>query len=204
MKRLSLIGMLMFGLGLHGVSQAQSANMELSLFGDVTIYVPANYDTIDFLNSYNTGFGGGVRGIFELDSNLGLGATVGYKKVEGSLTYYSYPSHAISAIYPVNINLIECLSSLKLDIGNNKNFWPYVLGGLGTAFLLKDYGIMELHPLVQVGVGCEFSVWNRVDFFVEAKENAVVIMDVSFGAPGGGANDSFTYTSFDAGFVLKL
>jgi hypothetical protein len=167
-----------------------------------------------------TGIGGGLRGIYMTDANLGFGGMIYFYTWNTSLTesgYYitqSYTLGTLTETISESHGNLEVLAAIqyKFTGGSVK---PYLIGGAGLSALMFSEsisfsyssgtplynpttggsipGTTSMYPMVTAGAGLGFNMGKDMDLYLEAKYDVVI-----------GNGGTFSYIPIGAGLSFGL
>lgn len=169
-----------------------------------------------------TGFGGGLRGIYMTDANLGFGGMIYFYTwgiSKSSPEYYltqSYTWGTDTETISTSHGNLEILAAIqyKFTGGSVK---PYLIGGAGLSALMfsetdsysynngppSSYwstltnvsipGSTNMYPMITAGAGLGFNAGRDMDIYVEAKYDVVI-----------GNGGTFSYIPIGAGLSFGL
>ena len=137
------------------------------------------------------GVGGDLRSIFNLDPRFGIGADLGYHR----LNY-------VNAGPEISVGRFELIGAAKYAVINNDHFQLYFLGGLGF-FMQGGYNNSWSDLMVQVGIGAEYFLERNLGLLVECKaDDSPKNVDASGNVMAG--NDPITNFPVSLGIFLHL
>jgi hypothetical protein len=108
------------------------------------------------------GFGGAASGYYLLDSDFGVGASIGYRN-------FSSSAGNSMAVGGNSISIIEILGSVKYFFDGDQ-LWPYLVGGAGLALSPSPF---TTYPLLELGGGAQYSINNEMSLFGQVSFNVL-------------------------------